>query len=75
MCVGQMSQPIYVCCVLGYASFTASLAGLAFYAPMFIQEYRPCDPAWDFEQASADFVFGVRPLPAPQPRPLLTPSP
>lgn len=54
-----ITTPIFVCIILGYASWTASIAGLSFYVPLFIQTNRPCDTRWRFPEAKADFIFGA----------------
>jgi hypothetical protein len=48
-----LREPIFVCVCLGYAAWTASIAGLSFYIPLFIQTNEPCDPKWDFPEAKA----------------------
>lgn len=52
-------RPAYVLGALGYAMYTGVVAGLGFYGPSFLQNYRSCDPRWQFSQTRADILFGV----------------
>jgi len=54
-----LRQPVFTLTALGLAAYTFSTSGLAFFTPMFLQSYRPCDPAWQFSEAQADVLFGV----------------
>ena len=62
-----LSHPVYVASCLGYAAYTAVVAGFAFYAPQFLQKNNPClgsgDPScvnsWNFTQLEADKIFGA----------------
>jgi len=56
---GTLSSPLFLLTSFGYASYSAVVAGLAFYGPLFIQNNRPCDPRWDFGQENADVIFGA----------------
>ena len=56
--MGCIRSPLFLAVSFGYASYSAVVAGLGFYGPLFIQTNRPCDPRWDFTQENADFVFG-----------------
>ena len=54
-----LRQPVFTLTAFGLAAYTFSTSGLAFFTPMFLQSYRPCDPAWQFSEAQADVLFGV----------------
>jgi len=54
-----LRQPAFVFGILGYAMYTGVVAGLGFYGPIFIQDYRPCDSNWDIGQSQADSIFGI----------------
>jgi len=54
-----LTRPAFVLGALGYAVYTGVVAGLGFYGPTFLQNYRPCDSRWDITQTAADFVFGI----------------
>jgi len=45
---GCLSSPVFALTSIGYGFFTAVTAGLAFYVPTFLQDYRPADARWDF---------------------------
>jgi|EP00945_MAST-04E_sp_MAST-4E-sp1_P004368 MFS transporter, Spinster family, sphingosine-1-phosphate transporter len=63
-----LANPIYLCVCFGYAAYTATVAGFAFYAPKFLQTNNPCgihpDPSdhcvneWNFSQLDSDKIFG-----------------
>ena len=54
-----LSSPVFMAASFGYAAFTGVTAGLGFYLPTFLQDYRPFDPRWDFTEATADVAFGL----------------
>ncbi len=54
-----LSQPVYLLGVASYAIYTGVMAGISFYGPSFIQNYRLGDPRWGFSQAQADLIFGL----------------
>jgi len=55
---GCISSPVFLSVTFGYASYSAVVAGLGFYGPLFVQSNRPCDSRWNFSQTSADLYFG-----------------
>jgi hypothetical protein len=57
--MGCLSSPLFLASSFGYASYSAVVAGLGFYGPLFIQHNRPCDPQWTFSQEDSDFYFGA----------------
>ncbi|GBG25198.1 Protein spinster [Hondaea fermentalgiana] len=54
-----LRRPAFVLGALGYAVYTGVVAGLGFYGPSFLQNYRACDPRWHFSQTQADIFFGL----------------
>jgi len=54
-----VEQPAFILGCLAYACYTGVVAGLGYYGPQFIQNYRPCDKRWNFSQTMADVIFGL----------------
>src|SRR5262249_18543855 len=43
----------------GLAMYTFTVAGLGFYLSTYLQEAKPCDPAWRFDENQADVAVGL----------------
>jgi MFS family permease len=53
------TNPVWILTALGLAMYTYTTAGLGFYMPTFLQNYKPCDPSWHFTESEADSFFAI----------------
>jgi len=44
---------------LGLSMFTFTVAGFGFYLPQFLQNYKPCESGWRFDEERADLAVGA----------------